>query len=216
MGKRNVDEYTKNVIPKFRLAQQKSSKLHLRQLRTCTLVYQKKLKQMKTERILKIMKFFSWFAFIGLTIKAAGILITYLLSIENAEASKNLYEGLNMYAYRNYSFTQYSLIISYKVLLFASEAYIAYLVIQLLKKLNIKQPFNIDVQKLMQQISNGIFYIWILAIVHNTHTQLIGKRQGFEMDLISSDFVFLSVIIFIFAQIVKRGIEIQSENDLTI
>ena len=46
--------------------------------------------------------------------------------------------------------------------------------------------------------------------------QIIGKKYDFEMDLFSSDFVFLSVIIFIFAQIVKRGIEIQSENDLTI
>jgi hypothetical protein len=171
---------------------------------------------MKTERILKIMKFFSWFAFIGLMIKAGAILVTYLLSIGNAEVSKNLYEGLNMYQYRTYSFIQYSFIIAYKVLLFASEAYIAYLVIKLLQKLNIKQPFNVDVQKLMQQISNSIFYLWILAIVHNMHTQIIGKKHDFEMDLISSDFVFLSLIIFIFAQIVKRGIEIQSENDLTI
>ena len=171
---------------------------------------------MKTERILKIMTFFSWFAFIGLMIKSGAILVTYLLSINNAEASKNLYEGLNMYQYREYSFTQYSFIMFYKIILFAVEAYIAYLVIKLLKKLNIKQPFNIYVQKLMQQISNCIFYLWILAIVHNTHTQLIGKKHNFEMDLITSDFVFLSVIIFIFAQIIKRGIEIQSENDLTI
>jgi hypothetical protein len=171
---------------------------------------------MRTERILKIMKFFSWFAFIGLMIKAGGILFTYILSIENAEISKNLYEGLNMYEYRNYSFTHYSFIIGYKIILFAIEAYISYLVIKLLKVLNIKQPFNMDVQKLMQQISNCIFYLWIIAIVHNTHTQLIGKKHDFEMDLFSSDFVFLSVIIFIFAQIVKRGIEIQSENDLTI
>ncbi|MFT5761440.1 MAG: hypothetical protein ACI8WA_000555, partial [Polaribacter sp.] len=142
--------------------------------------------------------------------------VTYLLSIENAEVSKNLYEGMNLFEYRNYSFIQYSFIISYKVLLFAIEAYIAFLVIKLLRKLNIKQPFNMDVQKLMQQISKGIFYLWILAIVHNTHMQLIAGKHDFKMDLFSSDFVFLSVIIFIFAQIVKRGIEIQSENDLTI
>jgi hypothetical protein len=171
---------------------------------------------MKTEKILKIMKFFSWFAFIGLMIKAGGILVSYLLSIENAEMSKHLYEGLNLYEYRNHSFTQYSMIIGYKVVLFAVEAYIAYLVIKLLRVLDIKQPFNIDVQKLMQQISNCIFYLWVLAIVHNAHVQFLAKRYDFQMDLFSSDFVFLSVIIFIFAQIVKRGIEIQSENELTI
>ncbi|WP_299162544.1 DUF2975 domain-containing protein [uncultured Tenacibaculum sp.] len=171
---------------------------------------------MKTERILKIMNFFSWFAFIGLMIKSGAILVTYLLSINNPEISKNLYEGLNLYEYRNYSFIQYSFIIGYRIILFATEAYIAFLVIKLLKRLNIAHPFNIEVQKLMQQISYGIFYLWILAIVHNTHMQLIGKKHGFQMDLFSSDFVFLSVVIFIFAQIVKRGIEIQTENDLTI
>ncbi len=162
------------------------------------------------------MKFFSWFAFIGLMIKAGAILFTYFLSINNAEVSKDLYEGINLFEYREYSFIQYSFIIGYKILLYATEAYIAYLVIQLLRKLDIKQPFNLDVQQFMQQISKGIFYLWIIAIVHNTHMQIIGKKYDFEMDLFSSDFVFLSVIIFIFAQIVKRGIEIQSENELTI
>ncbi|MCT4699352.1 DUF2975 domain-containing protein [Tenacibaculum haliotis] len=171
---------------------------------------------MKTERILKIMKFFSWFAFIGLMIKSGAILVTYLLSIGNPEVSRNLYEGMNLFEYREYSFMQYSFIVGYKILLFATEAYIAFLVIKLLRSLNMKHPFNKNVQKFMQQISYGIFYLWILAIVHNTHMQLIGKKHGFQMYLFSSDFVFLSVVIFIFAQIVKRGIEIQTENDLTI
>ncbi len=171
---------------------------------------------MKTEKLLKFMKFFSWFACIGLMIKSGAILVTYLLSINDAEVAKNLYEGMNLFEYRTFSFTHYTFLVSYKIILFAVEAYIAYLVIKLLKKLNINQPFNKSVQLFMQQISKGIFYLWILAIVHNTHMQLIGKKHDFQMDLFSSDFVFLSVIIFIFAQIVKRGIEIQSENDLTI
>ncbi len=171
---------------------------------------------MKTERILKIMKFFSWLAFIGLLIKSGAILVTYLISIYNAEASKNLYEGLNLFEYYNHSFLNYSFIVFYKVLLFAIEAYIAFLVIKLLKKLNLKQPFNIGVHTLMKKISYSIFYLWVIAIVHNTHIQIIGKKHNFELSLFSSDFVFLSLIIFIFAQIVKRGIEIQSENDLTI
>ncbi|WBX71530.1 DUF2975 domain-containing protein [Tenacibaculum retecalamus] len=162
------------------------------------------------------MKFFSWFAFIGLMIKSGAILVTYLLSISNPEVSRNLYEGMNLFEYREYSFMQYSFIVGYKILLFATEAYIAFLVIKLLRSLNMKHPFNMNVQKFMQQISYGIFYLWILAIVHNTHMQLIGKKHGFQMYLFSSDFVFLSVVIFIFAQIVKRGIEIQTENDLTI
>ena len=101
---------------------------------------------MKIEKLLKVMKFFSWFAFIGLMIKLRGILVTYLLGITNAAVSKSLYAGINLFEYRNYSFTQYSFIISYKILLFATAAYITFLVIKLLRKLNIKPPFTMEAQ----------------------------------------------------------------------
>ena len=171
---------------------------------------------MKTEKLLKFMKFFSWLAFIGLMIKSGTILVTYLFSIGNAEVSKDIFEGLNLFEYRNHSFVQYSFIIFYKIILFAVEAYIAFLVITLLQKLNIKQPFNVNVLQLMRRISYGIFYLWVVALIHNAHVQFLATRYHFEMKLFSSDFIFLSGIIFIFAQIVKSGIEIQSENELTI
>jgi hypothetical protein len=171
---------------------------------------------MKTEKILKIMHILSWIVFIGLCIKTGALLISYLISIGNPEAAKNLYAGIDLSEYYSHSFKQYSFIISYKVVLFATEAYIAFLVIKLLKVLNLEKPFNNKIQELMQSISYSIFNLWILAMIHNTHVQFIGKRYHFSMDLFSSDFLFLAGVIFIFAQIVKRGIEIQPENDLTI
>ena len=171
---------------------------------------------MKTKKLLKIMNVLAWLAFIGLLIRVGTIITTYFISISNAEAANNLFESVNLSGYYNHSFYQYSLIVGYKVLVFAIEAYIAYLITRLLSKLNLNQPFNVDVQRLMQKISSNIFYLWIVAMVHNTHVQFIGKRYNFPMELFSSDFIFLAGIIFIFAQIVKRGIEIQSENELTI
>ena len=171
---------------------------------------------MKTEKILKTMHILSWIVFIGLCIKTGAILISYFVSIGNPEAAKNLYAGLDLSEYYNHSFRQYTFIVSYKVALFATEAYIAYLVTKLLTSLSLEKPFNIEVQKLMQSISYSIFNLWILAMIHNSHVQFIGKRYQFSMDLFSSDFLFLAGVIFIFSQIVKRGIEIQSENELTI
>lgn len=171
---------------------------------------------MKTEKILKLMHILSWIVFIGLCIKTGAILISYFVSIKNPEVAQNLYAGLNLSEYYNLSFRQYTFIVSYKIGLFATEAYIAYLVTKLLSSLNLKKPFNLKVQKMMQNISYSIFNLWILAMLHNTHIQYTGKKHHFSMDLFSSDFVFLAGVIFIFAQIIKRGIEIQSENELTI
>ena len=170
----------------------------------------------KTQNLLKFMNILSWIVFIGLMIKAGTILFVYFLSITNELASQNLFGGLNLSEYRNYSFTHYSFIVFYNVLLFSIEAYIAFLITKLLSGLNLKKPFSLMVLKLMKKISFSIFYLWIVAIIHNAHVQYIGISNNFKMDLFSSDFIFLSAVIFIFAQIVKRGIEIQSENDLTI
>lgn len=171
---------------------------------------------MKTKKILKIMYVLSWIVFIGLSIKTGAIVISYMVSVGNPEASKNLFDGLDLSEFYNYDFKQYSFIVSYKVALFAIETYITFLVIKLLKALNLEKPFNIKVQKLMQSISYSIFNLWLLAMLHNTHIRYIAKKHQFSMDLFSSDFIFLAGVIFIFAQIVKRGIEIQSENELTI
>ena len=169
-----------------------------------------------TEKLLKFMHVLSWIVFIGLLIKVGTIITSFFISIGNPAVAKNLFGGIDLSEYYNYSFKQYTFIVSYKVALYATEAYIAYLIIKLLSKLNLEQPFNANVQGLMQQISYSIFHLWILAIVHNAHVRYIAKRYDFSMDLFSSDFIFLAGIIFIFAQIVKRGIEIQAENELTI
>ncbi len=171
---------------------------------------------MKSKNILKIMYVFAWLACIGLCIQTGAIIFSYLVSLNNPEASKNLFGGLNLSEYYNYNITQYSVIVFYKVLLYAVEAYIAFILIKLLKDLDIKNPFNQFVSDLMKNTSISIFVLWIIAMIHNTHIQFIGKKQGFEMELFSSDFVFLAAVIFIFTKIVQRGIELQTENDLTI
>ena len=135
---------------------------------------------MKTKDILKSMMFISWVVFIGLLIKAGTMLFLYFLSIAAPEISENLFEGINLSEYYNHSFWQYTLIVSYKVLLFATEAYIAFLVIKLLSSLNLQNPFNVTVLILMNKISYTIFGLWVLAIIHNTHVQFLAKRYDFR------------------------------------
>ena len=64
---------------------------------------------MKSKNILKIMYVFAWLAFIGLCIQTGAIIFSYLISLNNPEASKNLFGGLNLSEYYNYNINQYSL-----------------------------------------------------------------------------------------------------------
>lgn len=171
---------------------------------------------MKTKRLLKIMYFFAWFAFIGFSIKAVGIIIAYFISLGNEGAAKDLYHGMNLLVYKQHTITQYSIIVGQRLIQFSLQAYIAFLVLKLLNGLNIQRPFNANALKSMQKISFSLLLLWIIIVLHNFHVGILEASTGISAELISSEFVYIAGIVYVFSLLFKRGLEIQSENDLTI
>ncbi len=171
---------------------------------------------MKTKTILKIMHVLSWIAFIGLSIKVGAILISYFVSLGNENAAKDLYEGINYFDYKQSSMVHYTILIGYRVLQFALQAYIAFLVIKLLSSLNIQRPFNGNALKKMQTISFSLIFLWAIVVAHNIHVGILEATTGIKATLLSSEFVYIAGIVYVFSLLFKRGLEFQSENDLTI
>lgn len=171
---------------------------------------------MKPKKVLNFLYYLSWMVFVGLCIKTGTLIVSYFISINKPEISGYLFGEINLSEYYDYSFSQYSLLLFYKIIVFALEAYIALQIIMLIKKLNLKKPFTGEVSKIMKKISTTILVLWIVVLIHNTHMTFIGKANDFTIDLFSTDFIFLAGVIFIFAQIINKGIELQQENDLTI
>lgn len=171
---------------------------------------------MKTKRILKIMNILAWIAFIGLSIKAGAILISYFISLRNEEAAKDLYEGMNLIAYKQHSLLQYSIIVGYRIIQFSVQAYIAFLVLKLLSTLNIERPFNANALKRMQTISYCLLGLWALVVIHNIHVGILEANSGIIAELLPSEFVYIAGIVYVFSLLFKRGLELQSENDLMI
>jgi hypothetical protein len=158
----------------------------------------------------------AWIVFIGLATIAGAIIISWFVSIGNALAAKDLYKGLDLYAYRRHSLLQYTFVVGYKVIWYIIQAYIAFLMTSLLSKLNIARPFNADVVKLMQRISYSILLVWLVAMAYDIHVGILEKSYGLVATYISGDSIFLAGIVYILAQMFKRGVEIQSENELTV
>jgi hypothetical protein len=171
---------------------------------------------MKTTRLLKVIHVLSWIAFIGLCIKTGAVLISYFISLRNEEAAKDLYEGINLFAYKEYSSLQYTILVLYRVIQFSLQAYIAFLVIKLLSNLNIQRPFNSNALKRMHTISYSLLAMWGIVIIHNIHVGILEANTGIKATLLSSEFIYIAAIVYIFSLLFKRGLEIQSENDLTI
>ncbi|NEM98096.1 DUF2975 domain-containing protein [Pontibacter burrus] len=171
----------------------------------------------QTQTILTIMHVLAWIVFIGLLIKTGAILFTFIFSYFKPTVAQDLYRGLDLYDLRQASFYNYSLHYSFIVALSAMKAYIAYLVIQTLSKVNLQNPFTAEVAGRVAAISYVLLGSWIVLQLSSAHSKWLAKSTG---ELLSSgnggEYLFIAGLVFIIAQIFKRGVEIQSEQELTV
>ncbi|MBX0332408.1 DUF2975 domain-containing protein [Pontibacter sp. HSC-14F20] len=171
----------------------------------------------RTEQILRVMYVLSWIAFIGLLVKTGAIMISFSVSLYNPEASHNLYKGLSLHEVREHSFWYYTQVVSLMIVFSGLKAYIFYLVIKALSKVNLTNPFTMDVAILLEKISYVLIGIWAVALMYNAQTEWFAKRQIINLEQWSTDGFFLMAgLVFIISQIFKRGVEIQAENELTV
>ena len=103
------------------------------------------------------------------------------------------------------------------VVILVLEAMVAYVVARVLSKIKMANPFTIEVSKKLEKVSYLLLMTWVAAMFYNGHEQWLSKQiPGLQQNLISTEFLFLAGVIFVFAQIFKKGVEIQTENELTV
>lgn len=176
----------------------------------------------KTDLILTAMKVIFWVVFIGLCIKTGALIISFIVSLAvNPEAANNLYYGLNLLDLQNANQRDYINIASLIIFISAIKTYLAFLVLKIFSKINFEKPFTDATTILITKISHIALGVGIVVIIaHNYGESLlqngntISNFQDYLGD--SSEFLFLAGIIFIISLIFKKGIDLQTENELTV
>lgn len=175
------------------------------------------MKATRTKQILRAMHALAWVVFIGLMIEAGAILTSYAISCINPEATRNLYMGLDLQGLRQFSFWHYTISVFFMVALLCMKAHISLLVIKILSKINLVNPFKIKVARILERISYVLLGASVIAILNNLHVGWILKRTGvLQEESAVEEFIFMTGLVFIISLVFKRGVEIQSENDLTV
>lgn len=172
----------------------------------------------KTTAILQIMKIISWIIFIGLCIKTGAILISFGVSVfVNKEAAEDLYLGLDLASLYDFSMIHYVAIVLLWIVLTATEAYLFFLVTRIFSQINLEQPFSISVSQLISKISYVALGVGMLASAAYGYSEwLLAKELNIPIQWNASGFLFMAGIIFVIALFFQRGVEMQSENELTI
>ena len=163
----------------------------------------------------------AWVIFVGLCIETGGLLVNFIVSLYKPAFVQNLYQKLDLSdMYRRSAWAYFGMYTFILVVSF-SKAYLFYLLIQLMDKLDLSNPFNSLVSERITKIANCTFSIGILSyIAHETAQNLqhrdyvINNLDQFWVD--SEAFILMSAIIYVIATIFRKGVEIQTENDLTI
>ena len=163
------------------------------------------------------MNVLAWLAVVGYIINAGAMLVSYAVSVGNPEGAKNLYMGFNLFSLRQYDFWEYTGIVALQVAIVALEAYIAFLVTKVLSKIKMSNPFSMEVANTLQKISYIILFTWVVSLIYNGHVSWLAKKiPGLNEHLVPGEFLLVAGVVFVFAQIFKKGVELQTENELTV
>jgi len=175
-----------------------------------------------TKLILTILHVIAWIIFLGLCIKTGALLYSFFVSLAiSPEGAKNLYMGLNLSELYDFDKVHYIALASLIVVLSALKALLFYFVVRIFLKINLVNPFSKDVSLLISKIGYLSLFIGIVTVFANKDCDWLVKQGVSFPDLQSvlggaGEFLLLGAVIFIISQVFKRGIEIQTENELTV
>ena len=174
-------------------------------------------KKTKTEHILIFLKVIAWIAFFSFVVKAGVLMFSYFSSIWNPESAKNIHEGLNLFQLRQENFGSYTVLMAFSFIMAILNAIVWWMAVRLINQIKLANPFTWEVAHKLENISYLLFAVWVLAVTGGGFIAWLGDKAGNLNDSWNhGQFLFMAGLVFIISQIFKRGVEIQSENDLTV
>lgn len=171
--------------------------------------------------VFTVLKIVSWTIFVGLSIETGGLIVNFIFSLYKPEFVQNLYQKLDLSAMCEKSkwafFSMYSFILTISIL----KAVLFYVVIRLVSKINLTNPFNSFASRQISLMSYYTFSIGILSFIGRETSKNL-QHQGYVTDDLnqfwadSRAFILMAAVIYVIATIFSRGVEIQNEIDLTV
>lgn len=171
---------------------------------------------------MKALHVIAWIVFIGLCIKAGAIIISFMVSLfVNPAASADLYLGMDLSGLMTADQGHYIGMVIAIILLAIAKAWIFYLMIKIFMKTNIMQPFTKPISNLISGISYLALSIGIFAVFIQMYSEWLVKSGLASVDWVNPTgnggaFLLLAAVVFMIAEIYKKGVDIQLENELTV
>jgi hypothetical protein len=181
----------------------------------------------RTDLAFKSLNILAWIIFVGLCVETCGLLVNVFVTLfVNPNASVRFWGGRNLLELYQFNKSHFITIASLMIIVSMLKSTMFYLIIDLFhkKKLNLNNPFNEHLGKSLFNIGYLTFGIglfswwgnnflkWLKIVGNHVLTQTFDNIKFEGADI----WLFMAIILLIFGMIFKKGIELQSENDLTV
>lgn len=178
----------------------------------------------RTRQILSVLYVLSWIIFVGVCVEAGGFMVNAFFALANPSVVKNLWHETDLSDLFRYNHRYFFAMNLFMGIVAVLKACIFYLIIKILhdKKLNMTQPFNREMGRFLFRLSflallAGLFSGWGVTYAEWLVRKGVTMPDIRYLHLGGADvWLFMSVILFVIAQMFRKGIELQSENELTI
>ncbi len=177
-----------------------------------------------TRQVLQLMLILSWILFIGLCIEAGLYMTHAIMTLASPGTVKQLWQEADLSALFNANQSHYFVLRTVQSIIAVLEALLFYQVVRLLqrKDLRFAQPFNMPVRRCINILTYIAFLIGLFSsggvrFVEWLRNKGISMPDSHDLKLGGGDvWLLMAVILFVISQVFKRGIEIQTENELTV
>ncbi|WP_293916123.1 MULTISPECIES: DUF2975 domain-containing protein [unclassified Sphingobacterium] len=171
--------------------------------------------------VFKALYIITWIIFIGLFIEMIGLFVNLLFSIFKPEFVPKLYQKLDLtMMYKENKFGFYGIYVFILTICYLKTS-LFYIVLELMHKIDLTKPFNSLVSRQILLISYYTLSTGLLVyiggqitkrLVH--HDSIAGNLEQFWTD--GEAFILMGAVVYIIGTIFKKGVDLQTENDLTI
>lgn len=181
--------------------------------------------EIKTKHTLLILTILAWIMFVGVSIEAGGYLFNlfYFLFVK-PQGPGFFWNHLDFLPLYNYDKGHFVVLTAQMSIAAVLRSIFFYIIILMLgnKNLSFANPFSPVVRKHILCMGWIAIGIGLFAHYGKNYAKWLAKKSIVlpsieDMQLGGADvWIFMGVTLFVIAQVFKRGIELQAENDLTV
>ncbi len=171
--------------------------------------------------IFKGLHIVAWVIFVGLCIEAGGLIVNFFYSLYEPKFVQNLYQNLDLTEMYKQSKWAFFNVYSFLIVISILKAYLFYILLRLMHKMDLLKPFNMYVSRQISLMSYYTLSIGLLSYL-GRQVAISLTHQGYVIDNLnhfwadSQAFIVMGAVLYIIATIFKKGVEIQNESDLTV